>query len=560
MGAALPQPGARRGVLDTRHENKLESPMSKEAHLPASRYAIVGLVYWLLAVIAPALADSPGPDFADAAEDPVFDTFTGIARVTRGEEVLFEVARGTDRSGKPIDENTLFWIGSISKQFVGAAAVRLASQKKLRLTDPVAKHIPGWPADALRREGVDCTVDLLLSHQCGMPRQLSQRSKYQGHSHDPAREAALLERLNGMELEFTPGTDRQYSNAGFNLGGILVSKVSQMPLEDYLKQEFFKPLGMENTGNNPASLDNFRPRLAPGHLLTLFGPTRSDRWGWIPPELPSQVGAAGNIYSSAAEVEQWNRGLFQDGQLTPAEAEELTRSRRDDRDYGLGITKKKKSYGHRIAHNGALSPHGYSSFAGYVPETDTLVVVLQNQDLSINDPDNMALELLKIAHGDSSEGLADPVDTITKVLGAFLGSLLVATSSGLVVLLLLRALFPMAKTQFKWCNYHLSSAWFGVYFNHGLGANLISIDLLALGLYGLTLPLGLHRLGARPLYQSYRKSAINIGFQLLVMTGLAYYLGFLVVHFLWTGVALGITAAVFKVFEYKQQQPHPSKG
>lgn len=513
--------------------------------LTQSQFIVAVLTILSLLLPSAARADPPTPDFGDATKAPVFETFTGIARVTRGEEVLFEVARGTDISGQPIDGNTLFWIGSISKQFAGAAAVRLASQAKLSLQDPVAKHIPGWPAEALRREGVDCTVALLLSHQCGLPRQLSQRQQYAGHLSDPAREAALLKRLNGMALDYTPGTDRKYSNAGFNLAGILVSKVSGMPYEAYLRAAFFEPLGLKNTGISPDSVQDFRSRLAPGHMLTIFGPTRSDRWGWMPPELPAAIGAAGNIYSSAAELEQWNRGLFRDGHLTPAEMDELTRSRRDDKHYGLGITKRKKSYGHRIAHNGALSPHGYSSFAAYVPETDTTVVVLQNQDLAINDPDVLALELVKLAHGLPSDQLSEPADTTTKILGAVLGSLIVASTSGLVVCLLLSSLLSGKKDKITWNTNHLIYAWFAVYFNRGLGASLLSTDLLALGLFTITLPIGLHRLSERPLHDG-RPRLLLTAVTAIILTALAYHIGFLKIHLLWTSAAVGISVVGLK--------------
>jgi CubicO group peptidase (beta-lactamase class C family) len=393
------------------------------------------LTLWLICFFAtdPAIGEDgppPSPKFGDFQEHAAFERFRGLARVTRGDKVLFEVSKGWDYEGQPIDAATLFWVGSVSKQFVGVAAVRLETLGKLNLADPVAKHIPDWPADALQKDGVDCTIALLLSHQCGIPPARTARI-FDGHSIDPSIETAFLAWLDGIDLEFKPGTDSSYSNEGFDLGGILIEKVSGQSLDSFLHQTFYESFGMETTGSRVDRLARFPARLAVGHMPIPFGALRVDTWAWFGLGSPQGGGASGNVASTAAELERWNRALFRDQGLSPSEVKALTQPRyRDD---GLGIVKKKRSFGHEIWHNGILSPEGYSSYVAYVPETDTTVVVLQNQDIR-RFSDDVGRALVQLSHGMDLGEIE--IESRAGVLTFVMSSVLLVCRSPLLFLLL----------------------------------------------------------------------------------------------------------------------------
>ena len=131
-------------------------------------------------------------------------------------------------------------IGSISKQFTAAAVLLLQEQRKLTLDDKVAKYIP----DLTRANEV--TIRQLLSHTSGyqdywpqdyvMPMMLQ-----------PVTPQKILEMFAHKDLDFDPGTKWQYSNTNYVIAGVIVEKVSGMPLLEFLQKNVFTPLGMKST-------------------------------------------------------------------------------------------------------------------------------------------------------------------------------------------------------------------------------------------------------------------------------------------------------------------------
>ena len=510
----------------------------------------LGLILWTLwALSQPAMAELPAPVFGDVANHEAFEGFTGIARVTRGDEVLFELAKGTDAGGQPIDAETRFWIGSISKQFVGAAVVRLETEGKLSLTDPVAKYIPGWPEDALRRDGVDCTIVWLLSHQCGIPEAWGRQ--FHRYHVDPTRKAAFLEFLNGIELDFTPGTDRSYSNEAFNLGGILVSTLTNQPLEDYLRETFFTPFGMVNTGVRTTGVDAYPDRFAPGHMASFLGPVRPDRWINLPLDNGANIGAAGNLFATTVDLERWMRGLFRDGQFRSEEAEALTKSRQRDRSYGLGIMKREKSYGHRIGHNGALSPEGYSTYLIYTPETDTTVTVLRNQDTSLGWADDIGDALMRLAHGEATDDLGEPADGMDLVLALVLSALMCVVLSPLWPLYIVASAFRRKKKEelagrFGYVVRIISLGWMGFVLNNGLDGPW-STDVLLFVAVCAGLALGLYRRAGQVRYAAITDLYAWAATSYIALAIPSYYLGFGLEHLVFitgcNGVGWGMIVA-----------------
>jgi len=133
-------------------------------------------------------------------------------------------------------------IGSISKQFTAAAVLLLQEQRKLTLDDKVAKYIP----DLTRANEV--TIRQLLSHTSGyqdywpqdyvMPMMLQ-----------PVTPQKILEMFAHKDLDFDPGTKWQYSNTNYVIAGVIVEKVSGMPLLEFLQKNVFTPLGMKSVAN-----------------------------------------------------------------------------------------------------------------------------------------------------------------------------------------------------------------------------------------------------------------------------------------------------------------------
>ncbi|MGH9241074.1 MAG: serine hydrolase domain-containing protein [Vicinamibacterales bacterium] len=144
----------------------------------------------------------------------------------------------------PNTPETIFEVGSVSKQFTAAAVLLLARDGKLSLDDKVRKHIPEMPDVA-----ADITIRQMLNHTAGL-RDWGSLASIAGwprttrvHTHAHVLDIVSRQRM----LNFEPGTRWSYSNTGYNLAAILVSRVSGMSFADFTRTRLFEPLGMKDT-------------------------------------------------------------------------------------------------------------------------------------------------------------------------------------------------------------------------------------------------------------------------------------------------------------------------
>src|SRR6266545_4154724 len=144
----------------------------------------------------------------------------------------------------PITPESIFEAGSVSKQFTAAAVLLLAREGKLSIDDPVRKYVPELPD-----YGTPLTIRHMLTHTSGL-RDWGEVAGIAGwprtrrvHTH-----AHVLDIVSRQKaLNFTPGTAWSYSNTGYNLAAIIVSRVSGQPFADFSRERIFKPLGMIRT-------------------------------------------------------------------------------------------------------------------------------------------------------------------------------------------------------------------------------------------------------------------------------------------------------------------------
>lgn len=131
-----------------------------------------------------------------------------------------------------------FDIHSISKVMAKACLVKLEAEQKISKQDKLSKFIPDFP------RGDEITIDHLLNNTAGLPRELS-------GTHDDLIEKTpdqLVELIKKEKLSFAPGTDNMYSNLGFQLIYYIISTIENKPFVQMVKDDFFDPLGMKDSG------------------------------------------------------------------------------------------------------------------------------------------------------------------------------------------------------------------------------------------------------------------------------------------------------------------------
>ena len=146
----------------------------------------------------------------------------------------------------PATPNTLYSICSISKLFTSIATLQLRDQGKLRLDDPVVKHLPWFtPKTAYPADG-PITIEALLTHASGLQREFADTLWLEPNMAFPTPDE-LMKNVADREVAYRPEQYFQYSNLGFTLLGATVAAASGKPYADYVRANIIGPLGLTST-------------------------------------------------------------------------------------------------------------------------------------------------------------------------------------------------------------------------------------------------------------------------------------------------------------------------
>jgi CubicO group peptidase (beta-lactamase class C family) len=235
------------------------------------------------------------------------DLVGAVLLVARNGKVVLHEAVGSRNvaANLPMERNTMFRMASNTKPVISTATAILAERGKLRYADPVRTYIPTF--DNYRSGFI--TIDQLLSHTSGLRINTLFLEPYLAKSPEhPDAPTLQLEvaRFGAVGAAVTPGTTYSYSNPGFNTLGAIIEIASGTPLDVFLREEIYRPLGMVDTYNHEtaAELEGKLNRMGAVYY------TRTDgKWvaGWTPGDAPQVpfVRASGGLVSTA-----WDYAIF----------------------------------------------------------------------------------------------------------------------------------------------------------------------------------------------------------------------------------------------------------
>ena len=192
----------------------------------------------------------------------------------------------------PATTNTVFRIGSLSKQFVATAIMMLGEEGKLGLDDPVSKYLDGTPSRWKK-----ITIRHLLTHTSGIPDFNNENIRVDDGPGD--FDQRVLNTLARRRLHFAPGEEYRYSNSNYHLLGMIIQKITGKPYSDFLRERIFEPLGMTQT--TVFAKGGTYPGLASGY-----------RWdnGFHRTGDPVGVTAGGSVLSSISDMAKWDAALY----------------------------------------------------------------------------------------------------------------------------------------------------------------------------------------------------------------------------------------------------------
>ena len=187
------------------------------------------------------------------------------AAVVHDQKIIWSGGFGYANPDKRVKatSETVHSICSISKLFTSIAIMQLRDQGKLRLDDPVSKHLSWFEINNLYSEKGKATVQSLLTHSSGLPRE-SDFPYWSPPDFPFPSSKSIKEKISSQETLYPADTYFQYSNLGLTLAGEIVAKVSGTDFDTYIEKNIIKPLGLENTRTvMPKKL--YGKQLAVGH-------------------------------------------------------------------------------------------------------------------------------------------------------------------------------------------------------------------------------------------------------------------------------------------------------
>lgn len=176
--------------------------------------------------------------FSPLSEKLIRKEFSGVILVAEDDSILFNKAYGLKNShnNEANSLNTIFDIGSITKQFTGAGIMKLVMTNKISLDDQISKYFENVTDDKK-----NITIHQLLTHSSGLVDAV-------GDDYDSITEEEFLNKVFSTNLISPIGKEHHYSNVGYSLLSLIIEKTSGLNYEKYLNQEIFTPSLMNHTG------------------------------------------------------------------------------------------------------------------------------------------------------------------------------------------------------------------------------------------------------------------------------------------------------------------------
>lgn len=298
---------------------------------------------------------------------------------------------GLQRGAFAPDANTEFHLGSVSKQFTAGAILLLEQDGKLGVGQTLATYFPTFT------NGASVTIQELLQHTSGIveynnfgsaPDFTDAYAQFMASgqtSYQP-----IVDQLNAFPLMFAPASAYNYSNTDYALLGMIVAKLSGMPLGAFLQQRIFGPLGMTQTyqGLPPPPVSDF----ALGYRNDGQGFRRTWQWNlqWL--------AGPGGLISTVGDLEKWDLATRKPGIFTQSSLAQMVRTNSFPQAYGtyaygwiVGTLN-----GHRyVWHDGEIG--GYQTTNATFPDDNLDIIVLTNAGVGGLDPYYIMPQLLPLA-------------------------------------------------------------------------------------------------------------------------------------------------------------------
>lgn len=314
--------------------------------------------------------------------------FYGNVLIAEHNEIIFSKSYGlADREKKePLNEQTLFNVGSVSKAFTAIAILQLAEKEKIELSDKVCKYLSGFPYPEI-------SIHHLLIHAGGLPSDydLLKNGNWDNSKIATNKDVVLALNKQKPELQFTSGERSEYSNLGYMILAEIVKQVSETDFKEYLHNHIFQPANMIRTSIFDAKEIKQVENVAKGYLLYPFS-GKYEKAIDIPEFATQYVTIGfqgdGNVYSTTIDLFNFYKALSNNTLITEESLKSVFHKHIPAQMNGTPDFGNSFGYGWTIINAPIQVVQRGGELAGYVSNTvwniteERLIIYLSNDYLS----------------------------------------------------------------------------------------------------------------------------------------------------------------------------------
>lgn len=293
--------------------------------------------------------------------------FQGNMLVSYKGNILYSHSNGyaNPQQKTQLNENSVFQLASVSKQFTAMAIMILQERGALSYSDTVNKYISNFPYEGI-------TIRMLLNHTAGLPNYMWLLENHWNKTYTPYNDDVLdLIAQHKLNLYFKPGTRFSYSNTGYVVLASIVEEVSGQRFDEFLEENIFDPLEMDNS-----------------HVVSLIYNNKKDhlngfyKWGRSYRKIAQNINDATvgdkGIYSTINDLYKWDRALYENKLITEETKQEAYKKVQlkngNHYPYGFGFRIKEINDKKVVYHYGKWN--GFrTGIIRFVEDTSTIILL-----------------------------------------------------------------------------------------------------------------------------------------------------------------------------------------
>ncbi len=289
--------------------------------------------------------------------------FNGSVLISQKGEIILQKGYGSENIAAHLlnDSNTVFQIGSMTKQFTAAVILKLQEEGKLSVQDKLSKYLPDY------HYGNKISLEDLLTHTSGIYNYTNDiDAEDSAIVCNPINKKVILDAFYNKSLDFKPGSKFSYDNSDYYLLGLIIEKITSEPYEQVVREIIFEPAKMTHSGFNFRNINDSSKAI--GYEKISDTPIIAQRWD------STVTYAAGGIYSTTGDLYRWAKAIRNKQILSESSWKQMFIPHLANYGYGWWINNYyDKKY---FMHSGVLP--GFTSYFIYYPDEDVNVIILQN--------------------------------------------------------------------------------------------------------------------------------------------------------------------------------------